>query len=1385
MAPSYSPRHLFLRQACRHLGLPSTTKHLLQDDDPNSNDDSVVDPGDMLLKSFYAPALTADAPYTIITTQTIDIPNDIDNNPPKEPTVTLQNTLPQTLQIFAPQYTLEEGDVHSFYPPHAHADLPSVLPHIVFSDPHLPWERGGKKYNPNLLSPQQLGPSANGGIFPDDMTRNGISVKQDNLSWTVQMTWDQLNRMKSGAVARSISDNDTDKPVDPTKTNMNIIFLNKELYTSLFAKYDPPPAGAPAGTQGSIQKTPSLDRYKYLAHYRNINTKGMAGAGVEDDGLFSVVISHRTGPLGLSAPRNVVVHLVSIDGIPENVSFPLSDDVQVGALVSLFSWNYRCLPPSNLNFVDSMTAICKPPLQMLGPPQSILDAASKWTAAGPLASKLMQDRLRLGYTLIRYRVQTGEETVAFVRGALTPVPVDRKNFPAPILPPGGSPGAITGGQWPSQSDSGIDYQILDPQLGIMDVTYSTAWQLGRSLALADTAFTTALTRYRCAAFTTALSNAKKRLLLKAGMWRAKEDTVQNLKGTVQILGRLHQNPQRRRPHPTLGEEQPSELPDLSLMSPELREAFKEELHHITARLSSGTGEHSHPLSDPAPYNEFNSPYYADWPLIQAWLLDRMHLVSVPAHHLITDPSHLPPESFRLFHIDPVWVDCLLDGALSIANHLDPTDDTIRQNIKDRLNTYLRTPINNLLPQVPISGFFLRSAIVDAMPDLQVIVPYVNTDHPGTDLLRHEIMDSGIMLVLLDRTFDDKQLQNITLAQPPHQQFYCFGQTLTPDLVELTPKKMFNDNSPQNKPSPTDPVWGSALCSPPEVTWRRDGTGNPPGGQVSNSTTNLIQVETLVETYRTLLNTNMKNIKGWMEEKEGSSAMLAFELNATNFYAVTVNPTLPPKPTAVSTADTTLYPFGQTVKRQIYLGEPRNSNKVESERSSRDGQTTPIITPPSAALTPSSQDIIFHKTSSSSSSSPSSQTKPVVAPDVGPHFPVARKLPAHGPAVPSLGSHSKLLQPLPSRSRSNATPYVTLPPRTSFALGGIVDDYHVGTFTRGRYSFTVFPSYLLKTIPKGQLPATSTIPTDANQKIDIAVGINLVDRTPPTSNPKDLHFLKDIEVAMPIRPRPPKGQESSDPAAPIALTYTDYAERGSVLSNGRWVVKTTVVDAEQYALSKHVDHPARKLYLKSGQSGLDQADGGNGSQKCGIVGVATAAAGTTGNSPMISTTTTTTTTTNTTTITTGDATTTTTTTTTTTITTTGGAGPVGGSPASGGTKGADGTNVAGISGGSQSTTPAKATLLLLCRLIPKSIYNMVYYTENTSCSFLLPLVTVDPYIPASTSAGADSASATNPTVSMDVTCTECYLLYQDGHPQALQYTHGGTVTVKKGVVGYKG
>lgn len=118
---------------------------------------------------------------------------------------------------------------------------------------------------------------------------------------------------------------------------------------------------------------------------------------------------------------------------------------------------------------------------------------------------------------------------------------------------------------------------------------------------------------------------------------------------------------------------------------------------LHARLGDSAGVASAALS------EFS-------PGLLAWLRNLLELNRAPIPYLIPTEQLLPAESLRFFYLDPLWMDALLDGALSpgrttqgAAAHLEAHRELVGQALD--------------LPR-PATGFLLRSAVVSAWTDLE-------------------------------------------------------------------------------------------------------------------------------------------------------------------------------------------------------------------------------------------------------------------------------------------------------------------------------------------------------------------------------------------------------------------------------------------------------------------------------------------------------------------------------------------------------------------------------------------------------------------------------------------------------------------------------------------
>ncbi|WP_116209063.1 cellulose binding domain-containing protein [Streptomyces olivoreticuli] len=151
--------------------------------------------------------------------------------------------------------------------------------------------------------------------------------------------------------------------------------------------------------------------------------------------------------------------------------------------------------------------------------------------------------------------------------------------------------------------------------------------------------------------------------------------------------------------------------------------------------------------------------------ILPWLNSLALLTPVPFAHLVPDPTMLPDESLRFFHIDETWQRVLRDGALSIGRNRS------EQGPVDKILSELVSPQE---PSAPAAGILIRSALVRGWPALTVTA----TDQDSNQLkaLRYERLDQDTLLVLFDGV-----PQTIELAEP-HQGLH-FGVT-TENTIEL-------------------------------------------------------------------------------------------------------------------------------------------------------------------------------------------------------------------------------------------------------------------------------------------------------------------------------------------------------------------------------------------------------------------------------------------------------------------------------------------------------------------------------------------------------------------------------------------------------------------------
>lgn len=303
---------------------------------------------------------------------------------------------------------------------------------------------------------------------------------------------------------------------DPPNGPMQVIFLQGSLFDSFFKT-----------TSTTRPNNPDLSKFQYLSHVRSLNSQGVANSDGTGTASYSVAFSPRPGPLGISRPTVVHAHLISLSGVANGMVYPTPQPLAnppvntinplgLAGLVSLYSWSYTCIPDESLALnnafkqigasiqplrrVDSVLAdpgtAASPPAAVdttvgipIGPPKQPLNIILPVTAS--LADDWVKERMLAGYNLVRQRLPTGETSIGFFRGLLSPIKPDPQDFPP--------------------SDSGTDLAIINKGADYADITYQLAWELGRTLSISDRPFAGALARLRGLIHDQASTVAKKNI----------------------------------------------------------------------------------------------------------------------------------------------------------------------------------------------------------------------------------------------------------------------------------------------------------------------------------------------------------------------------------------------------------------------------------------------------------------------------------------------------------------------------------------------------------------------------------------------------------------------------------------------------------------------------------------------------------------------------------------------------------------------------------------------------------------------------------------------------------------------------------------------------------
>jgi hypothetical protein len=605
--------------------------------------------------------------------------------------ISQQTTTKQKFQVLRPPgLYIEDKDIYTISPPDkSHGQYETTLPHILFKNPHLPWERS---YESSINNVDRKIPWFFLMMFTtDELKEPSQKTYTAGPSATHAYTYktDDLKDIVSGSNGKVIYNTSDDG------LSGNVISIESGLLSNLL----------------NISKNP----VEMFTHCRNINTGSKLVDGISEDGFYAVSFTSRFP----KPSATLYVHLVSME--PFFLSEPINTleqtinkiiQVANGGLVNLISlksWTIHCDPEPKENFMTYFESL------------SIGDLNINTQSPSSEVNSVSQ-RLANGYTPVKYHLPTGEDTIAWYRGPLTTYIPEIGSLPIEDLT-ANSPNKVVY----SRSNDGTDLIIYDDKYKIFDLTYSMAWQLGRNIAIADKIFTTNYLnlRHRVYSLTSkdkrAPSITKDQAIIELTKL-AKKLTVASVPsspGAANFFVR----------------EVPKTVTSNIFTTSDLEKTFS------TLTGASAADTYDSLLSN-----------------VITWLKDLTTFSKIPFHYLVPHPGMLPKESLRFFNVDPLWIQSLIDGALSISLHFS-NDLKLKNLVKSHLS------IKDGYGSVR-SGYFLRSDVLTAYPSATGKIGGGGQILPNQDkIYKSQLLNKDLAVTWLTSNLDVE-----LIFQEPTEQF---------------------------------------------------------------------------------------------------------------------------------------------------------------------------------------------------------------------------------------------------------------------------------------------------------------------------------------------------------------------------------------------------------------------------------------------------------------------------------------------------------------------------------------------------------------------------------------------------------------------------------------
>ena len=341
--------------------------------------------------------------------------------------------------VQGPRFRLEPTDVYATYPPANHTgQFENCLPHIIFTRRTLPWEQS--------LDGKEV------------VRRNEKSVIPDTSPWLalIVLHGDDMSGGWSGE-SKPMKVKDLCNPPE------GIFYPEFHLEKGQSADEPCKVLDLPLHLFQTI--VPKESELAYLCHVRVVADGQQQGTSEDGKRWFATVVSNRFPVVSPEGTKNRV-HLVSLEGFQDYLpgGGKKLKDFQTVRLVSLADWSFVGKEePYSFQEIAQKLVVDRLHLPVRG-------------QAETPAEQMVESMLEQGYTIHPHLFRHGEKTMSWYRGPLVPLHLPERDM-----------------EYIPYADGALQY---DPNMGLFDVSYAAAWQVGRLLALQNWHFAKEMHHFR-------------------------------------------------------------------------------------------------------------------------------------------------------------------------------------------------------------------------------------------------------------------------------------------------------------------------------------------------------------------------------------------------------------------------------------------------------------------------------------------------------------------------------------------------------------------------------------------------------------------------------------------------------------------------------------------------------------------------------------------------------------------------------------------------------------------------------------------------------------------------------------------------------------------------